>query len=122
MRVMIIKTILLVDDNFTFLKAMEYALKSESLKIITATNVKDALNNINKIRFDLIISDYDMGYDNGLSILSYIKRKKYNSKFIMLTGSSNDKLQDQVEKENGIFIDKGDLNLVKYLQLEINNC
>lgn len=122
MRVMIIKTILLVDDNFTFLKAMEYALKSESLKIITATNVKDALNNINKIRFDLIISDYDMGYDNGLSILAYIKRKKYNSKFIMLTGSSNDKLQDQVEKENGIFIDKGDLNLVKYLQLEINNC
>ena len=99
---MIIKIILIIDDNYTFLKAIKYALKSKFLKIITVSNIKDALNNIEKIKFDLIISDYSIGSDNGLKILYYLNQKKYNSKFIMLTGSNNNELPKLVEKSNGI--------------------
>ncbi len=117
-----LKTILLVDDSKIFLGTLSYALKYKFLNVITASNVEEAINNIKKIKFDVIISDYDMGCDNGLTILKFLKNNNYNSKFILLTGNSSIELKENTEKLNGIFLDKGDLNLVKFLQLEINNC
>ena len=120
---MILKTILLVDDSKTFIEVLSYALKNKFLNVITAFNVEEAIDNIKKIKFDVIISDYDMGSDNGLTILKFLKNNNYNSKFILLTGNSNVELKENTEKLNGIFLDKGDLNLVKSLLLEINsNC
>ena len=119
---MTLKTILLVDDSKTFIEALSYSLKNKFLNVITAFNVEEAIDNIKKIKFDVIISDYDMGNDNGLTILKFLKNNNYNSKFILLTGNSSVELKENTEKLNGIFLDKGDLNLVKSLQLEINNC
>ena len=50
---------------------LSQALKKDTLKIITTSCGEEALENIKKIKFDLIISDYDMGNSNGLSILKY---------------------------------------------------
>ena len=99
---------------------LSQSLKKETLKIITSSCVNDALDNIRKIKFDLIISDYDMGDSNGLSILKYLRENDINTKFIMLTGSSSSELKEQVEKLNGIFLDKANLELLKIIRSEIN--
>lgn len=112
--------ILLADDNKTFLDLLSQSLKKETLKIITSSCVNDALDNIRKIKFDLIISDYDMGDSNGLSILKYLRENDINTKFIMLTGSSSSELKEQVEKLNGIFLDKANFELLKIIRSEIN--
>ncbi len=114
-------TILLIDDNSTFLEALHYALKSKSINVITATCVKDALDILKKIKFDLIISDYEMGSDNGLSILKFLRNNNDNVKFIMLTGNDSSNLQYEVEKEKGIFLDKGNLNLLKIIKNILEN-
>lgn len=99
---------------------LSQALKKCALKIITAFSVDEALDNIRKIKFDLIISDYDMGDSNGLLILKYLRENDINTKFIMLTGSSSSELKEQVEKLNGIFLDKGNFEMLKIIRNEIN--
>lgn len=61
-----------------------------------------------------------MGDSNGLSILKYLRENDINTKFIMLTGSSSSELKEQVEKLNGIFLDKANLELLKIIRSEIN--
>ena len=80
---------------------------------------EEALENIKKIKFDLIISDYDMGNSNGLSILKYLRENNINTKFIMLTGSDSSELKEQVERLNAIFLDKGNFELLKIIRNEI---
>ncbi len=115
------KTILLVDDNITFLEILSNALKSKKVIVITAFSVEEALDKLKKIKFDLIISDYNLGSDNGLSILKFLRKNNDNVKFIMLTGKDSSKLKYEVEKENGIFLDKGNFELLKIIKEEIIN-
>ncbi len=114
-------TILLVDDNSTFREALSYALKSKNINVITASCVDEAIDKLKKIKFDLIISDYDIGSNSGLSILKYLRNNNENVKFIMLTGKDSSELKYKVEKEEGIFLDKSNLNLLKIIKEEISN-
>lgn len=114
-------TILLVDDDTSFLEILSYALKSKTVNVITASCVEEALDKLKKIKFDLIISDYDMGSDNGLSILKFLRNNNDNVKFIMLTGKDSSELKYEVEKEKGIYLDKGNFDLLKIIKEEISN-
>ncbi len=112
-------TILLVDDNLTFLEVLAYFLKSKNVYVITSSSFDEALDIIKKIKFDLIISDYIIGDDNGLSILKFLRINNDLVKFIMLTGCDDRNLKDKVKKLNGIFLDKLDNNLIKNIKEEI---
>lgn len=114
------KIILLVDDDLSFLEILAYSLKKKNLNVITASCVEEALDKIKKIKFDLIVSDYNMGKDNGLSILKDLRNNNDNVKFIMLTGNDSSKLQYEVERLHGIFLDKGNFNLVNVIKEEIS--
>lgn len=71
----------------------------------------------------MIISDYDMGSSNGISILKYLRENSLNTKFIMLTGSDSYDLKEQVERLNGIFLNKVNFELLKIIKNEITkNC
>ncbi len=113
-------TILLIDDSSTFLKALSFALRSKTVNVLNASSTQEALDKLKKIKFDLVISDYDLGSDNGLTILKHLRSNNNNVKFIMLTGKDSNKLKCEVEKENGIFLDKGTFNLVEILKKEIS--
>ena len=106
------KSILLVDDNHDFLDILSYALREKKINIILAYNAEDAINNLKKIKFDLICSDYEMGERNGLELLAYLRENNNSTKFIMLTGHNDLDLQKKVEFKNGIFIDKTTPDLV----------
>ncbi|MCM1370642.1 MAG: response regulator [Clostridium sp.] len=114
------KMILLVDDDISFLKILTYSLNDKKNNIITASCVEEAIDKINNVKFDLIISDYNMGNDNGLSILKNLRNNNDNAKFIMLTGNDSSELQYMVEQQDGIFLDKGNLNLLKKIKEEIS--
>ncbi len=105
------KNILLVDDDYDFLKILSYTLKKENINIILAYNVDDGINKINEIKFDLICSDYQMGEKNGLDLLKYLRNNNNSTKFVMLTGYDDYTLEKEVKSRNGIFIKKTTSNL-----------
>ncbi len=65
-------TILLVDDNYDFLKFLSESL-SKQYHVLKATNGKQALHALEKKKVDLVVSDVMMPEMDGLELCSTIK-------------------------------------------------
>ncbi len=76
--------ILLVEDAQNIISNLTFALENEGLNVIVATNIKKAINLINKENIELIILDLTLPDGNGLDLYEKeIKRK--NIPTIILT-------------------------------------
>jgi len=67
--------ILLVDDEPNWLNLMEKKLKPLGTTTHRAQNGLEALRLLRKQSFDLVITDTDMPYMDGLSLLSWIRSR-----------------------------------------------
>jgi sigma-B regulation protein RsbU (phosphoserine phosphatase) len=61
-----VKTILLVDDNQLFLKMLSQAFKKAGIDCVTAESGKKALEKLDSLLPNAILSDYDMPDMNGM--------------------------------------------------------
>lgn len=66
--------ILLIDDDELILKVINRILTKEGYEVQTATNGKDAMELIDKQKFDLLITDLMMPYSNGFEVISKFKQ------------------------------------------------
>lgn len=79
------KKILIVDDDPITLKLVEQYLSSQGYNTITAMDGFDALEKIEKNKFDLIISDIMMPNLSGLSLLSISKEFHHQIPVILIS-------------------------------------
>jgi len=68
------QTIMVVDDSRCIRQMMKNGLTRAGYKVVSATNGKDALNQLSKIRPDLILSDIDMPEMDGLTFCHAIHK------------------------------------------------
>lgn len=66
--------ILLIDDDELILKVINRILTKEGYEVRTANNGKDALEIIEKEKFDMVITDLMMPYSNGFEVISKFKQ------------------------------------------------
>lgn len=66
--------ILLVDDDELILKVINRILSKEGYVVKTASNGKEALEFIEREKFDLLITDLMMPYSNGFEVISRFKQ------------------------------------------------
>lgn len=62
------KRILLVEDDLHYRKVMEYVLIKEGYEIVSCASGEDALDQLGKTDFLLVITDYKMGKVSGLDV------------------------------------------------------
>ncbi len=85
------KKILIVDDEVSVLKLLEFILKDEYSPIIKQSGI-EALSSLNNGEIpDLIISDMDMPYFDGADFIRSLKTSGYfrNIPVIILSGSDS---------------------------------
>lgn len=70
------KNILLVEDNDTIIMGLEYSLEQENFKVISAQNVLEFNEKIDKNDIDLVLLDVSLPDGNGFEICKEIKSKK----------------------------------------------
>ncbi len=90
--------VLIVDDQQSMRGICKYILGQLGFKEITeAKSGRDALGKIEKNKFDLIISDWNMPDIDGLTLLKVLRKHPKTSKmpFIMATGRSD---KEQVQE------------------------
>ncbi len=90
--------VLIVDDQQSMRGICKYILGQLGFKDITeAKSGRDALGKIEKDKFDLIISDWNMPDIDGLTLLKVLRKHPKTSKmpFIMATGRSD---KEQVQE------------------------
>lgn len=87
-------TILLVDDNYDFLKFLSESL-AKKYRVLKATNGKQALNVLEKEDIDLVVSDIMMPEMDGLELCSTIKNDiRYSHiPIILLTAKASEEHQ-----------------------------
>lgn len=82
---------LLVEDNLTISKGLEYSFKQENYNLIVATNLKQAAKVIDDNKIDLIILDIALPDGNGLDFYEN-KIKTLNIPTVFLTAQDDEEI------------------------------
>lgn len=82
------RRILLVEDDDQFRRAMAMSLKDQKYEVIEAANGKVAREICGTQKFDLVISDVQMPFLDGVELLEWIK-KNCPMPFVLMTAFTN---------------------------------
>lgn len=89
------KKIMIVDDDKGMLESFEVLL-ADDYPLVTASNGEAALNILEKETPTLIFLDIHMPGINGRQLLSSFKNMGLDSKVVVITGSSDEMLKEEV--------------------------
>jgi DNA-binding NtrC family response regulator len=91
------KKILVVDDEESLRTVLSTELLSEGYEVGTAADGDEAITEMGKTAFDLVLLDIKMPRMNGFEVLKHVKDKHPRTKVIMLTGFAD--LKNAIESK-----------------------
>ncbi len=80
------ETILVVDDDEDILELIERHLSNKGYEVVSAYDGEQALPLLDKVKFDLVITDLKMPKIDGMEVLRRVKEKDPNIEVVILTG------------------------------------
>src|SRR5450432_3602825 len=83
------RTLLIVEDDKSFLQRLAKALESRGFEVTTAESVADGLTQVEKSAPAFAVVDMRLGDGNGLDVISALKRRRPEARGIILTGYGN---------------------------------
>ena len=88
------KSILLAEDDLIIRKSLAYYLNDSGFSVVQVENGVEAVEEIRKSKFDLIITDLNMPYMGGLEIINVVRNElKLDTPIIVLTSSGVEKVE-----------------------------
>lgn len=81
------RTILVIDQDFTFLSLYNYLLPRSKFNVIKSKSYSEAISFIETIKLDLIICEVDGPNSSGLALMKYMKLRKSKIPLIIVSGS-----------------------------------
>lgn len=105
-------TVLHVDDDpdFSELVSIYLERESDSLEVVTEETVADALDCLERVDVDCIVSDYEMPGRDGLAFFETAREREFDVPFILFTGKGSEEIAseaisagvtDYLQKERG---------------------
>lgn len=80
------KSILLVDDEKVFVEGLKLLLEKQGYSVTVANNGEEGLSTFFAQAFDLLITDIRMPGNNGLQLISDIRKKNDRVKILAMSG------------------------------------
>ncbi len=95
-------TILFVDDERQLLSVLASNLEEDidDLEIVTASNATEALDRLEKLEIDCIVSDYKMPGTDGLDLLERSREVDPNIPFILFTSKGSEDVASRAINAN----------------------
>ena len=112
--------VLYIDDEEALLHMCKtYLERSNDLKVDTVRSVKDADDLMGEVRYDAIVSDYQMPWRTGLELLKRLRMKKDRTPFILFTGKGNEDVAiESLNSGADYYLMKGGDPKAKFAELE----
>lgn len=102
--------IVLVDDHSILLDGLKKLIQEDDMLTVVdaVSNLPDAIRTIDRHKPDLVITDYNLGEDDGLALVQKVKRILPDTKFIVLSMHDESHLVKEILKEgiNGYVLKK----------------
>jgi two-component system, NtrC family, response regulator AtoC len=106
-RFMVMKKILIVDDDNLFLEGFDKVLQTCPAQVTTVENGNQALQAIKSSHYDLCFLDLFLPDLNGTEVLKQMKKASPRTKVIAMTaGVVTPSMQETIEKDAYMFITK----------------
>ncbi|MFA6267602.1 MAG: ActR/PrrA/RegA family redox response regulator transcription factor [Pseudolabrys sp.] len=83
------RTVLIVEDDKSFLQRLAKAMEQRGFDVTTAESVSDGLLQLEKSAPAFAVVDMRLGDGNGLDVISALKRQRPDARGIILTGYGN---------------------------------
>ncbi len=80
------KTILIIDDDITFSTILRTWLSKKGFIVSTVGSMTNAHKELEKEKFDLILSDLRLPDEDGISLLTWMAQKEVDIPVIIMTG------------------------------------
>ena len=93
------RKILIVDDEISVRLMIALALKSGDYKIDFAGDGAEALSCMERLEYDLVITDYLMPFMDGLALIEKIRSKWPSTPVMLVTGAIE---ANRFQKENDV--------------------
>jgi len=95
-------TILFVDDERQLLSVLASNLEEDidDLEIVTASNATEAMDRLQKVEVDCIVSDFKMPGTDGLSLLERSREVEPNIPFILFTSKGSEDIASRAINAN----------------------
>jgi DNA-binding NtrC family response regulator len=90
-------TILVVDDEEALRSVLSNELINEGYEVRTASDGDEAIAELDRTQFDLVLLDIKMPRVNGFEVLKHIKERPSRTKVVMLTGFAD--LKNAIESK-----------------------
>lgn len=86
------KTVLIVDDSASMRQLVSFALKSAGYDVVAAMHGKDALEKMNGVRVEMVITDLNMPEMDGIEFIRRVRARAANkfTPIVMLTTESQE--------------------------------
>lgn len=91
------RSILVVDDEDALRTVLSSELTNEGYEVQSASDGDEAIGELQKTTFDLVLLDIKMPRLNGFEVLKFIKEHHQASKVVMLTGFAD--LKNAIESK-----------------------
>lgn len=110
--------VLIVDDDPLFLELSKTFLEVfHNIPSDTVDSAREALKMLEKVSYDVIVSDYDMPVMNGITFLRTIRDKRIDIPFILFTGVGEELMHQAIQNGANSFILKTSDPKTQYLEL-----
>ncbi|MBX6328164.1 MAG: ActR/PrrA/RegA family redox response regulator transcription factor [Pseudolabrys sp.] len=83
------RSLLIVEDDRSFLQRLAKALESRGFTVTTAESVADGLAHVERAAPAFAVVDMRLGDGNGLDVISALKKRRPDARGIILTGYGN---------------------------------
>src|SRR5262245_64333838 len=83
------RTLLIVEDDKSFLQRLARAMESRGFTVTTAESVAEGLIQLETTSPAFAVVDMRLGDGNGLDVISALKRRRPDARAIILTGYGN---------------------------------
>lgn len=99
--------ILVVEDNKTLREEVRELLEDAGYRVRGARNVQKAAHRLHHHKFDLILTDYDLGDATGFDVLEVANMRHPDAIMVVMSADSNPELSEQAIKSGAArFIEK----------------
>lgn len=108
-------TVLIVEDDIAYAKALKFIIENADNNVMIANNVINAIKILTRQNISLICTDYNLPDGTALEILKWIKHKNVKIPTIVISAEDSLFYEEKVIVAGAsLYIDKAKFNIAQF--------
>jgi len=106
--------ILVADDDRPYSILLKKSLTGRSHSVVVSNSGEEAIVQLQKEAFDIVLLDFKMEGTNGINVLQWMYGKKMNIPVILITGHGTEEVYEEAYKWGAVeYFIKGEMDTIR---------